>query len=281
MSTLSNPVRNLKESRIVSNGAKDLEKAAKEIRGTIIRLAHASGSPHVGSCLSCADILAALYFGKLRLEPWQRRDIFIMSKGHAAMALYSALYARGIIDKKILSGYYKNNGTLPAHLDRFSAKGVEVSAGSLGHGFNIGLGLAFGLKKKNDPRQVYVLLGDGETQEGSIWEGALFAPKLGIDNFTAIIDYNNLQGYGRAKEICHFEPLRAKWEAFGWQVEEADGHNFSAILRALDASHQGRPKVIIAYTTKGKGVSFMENQLIWHYYIVKDEHKAKALAELE
>jgi transketolase len=281
MSTLSNPVRNLKESRIVSNGTKDLEKAAKEIRGTIIRLAHASGSPHVGSCLSCADILAALYFGKLRLEPWQRRDIFIMSKGHAAMALYSALYARGIIDKKLLSGYYKNNGTLPAHLDRFSAKGVEVSAGSLGHGFNIGLGLAFGLKKKNDPRQVYVLLGDGETQEGSIWEGALFAPKLGIDNFTAIIDYNNLQGYGRAKEICHFEPLRAKWEAFGWQVEEADGHNFSAILRALDASHQGRPKVIIAYTTKGKGVSFMENQLIWHYYIVKDEHKAKALAELE
>ena len=243
-------------------------------------MANRSKSPHVASALSCADILTVLYFSQLRLEPWEDRDIFILSKAHSAMSLYATLAERGIVDQKIIAGYYLNNGTLPAHLDRFSARGIEVSAGSLGHGFNMGLGWAYGFKKKGLERKVYCLIGDGETQEGSIWEGALFAPRLGLDNFTAVIDYNNLQGYGRAREICHFEPLTKKWEAFGWHVEEVDGHDSGDISRALQSDPHGKPKVIIACTRKGKGVSFMEDQLIWHYYVVTDEVRDKALKEL-
>jgi len=258
----------------------DLNKIAKRIRKTIIHLAYNSKGPHVGSALSCVDILTTLYFKKLNLKDWRNRDIFILSKAHSAMALYATLAEKGILDKSILDGYHKNDGTLPAHLDRITARGVEVSAGSLGHGFNMGLGMAYGFKKKNLNRKVYVLIGDGETQEGSIWEGALFAPKLGLDNFTAIIDYNNLQGYGRANEICQFEPLKLKWESFGWDTQEVDGHNFTEIENSLNTDSEGKPKIIIACTTKGKGVSFMEDKLIWHYYIVTDEIKERALKEL-
>lgn len=258
-----------------------MRTVAKKIRKTIIEMANRSKSPHVGSSLSCTDILTALYFDVLRLEPWEERDIFILSKGHAAMSLYSTLAERGIIDRNLLEGYYQNNGTLPAHLDRFSSKGIEVSAGSLGHGFNIGIGMAYGFKKKKNDRKVYALIGDGESQEGSIWEGALFAPVLGVDNFTAILDYNNLQGYGRARNLCSFEPVKAKWEAFGWHGIEIDGHDFTALKGAFTEDSKGKPKIIIAHTTKGKGVSFMEDQLVWHYYIVTDEHKERALSELE
>ena len=258
----------------------ELKSIAKEIRKTIIELANSSKSPHVGSALSCVEIMTALYFKKMNLEPWDDRDIFILSKAHSAMSLYAILAKRKIIDEKLLEGYYKNDGTLPAHLDKFTARGIEVSAGSLGHGFNMGLGMAYAFKKKRDKRKVYVLIGDGETQEGSIWEGAMFAPKLGIDNFTAIIDYNNLQGYGRARDICEFEPVKRKWESFGWLAVEADGHNFQELERAIDVNSEGKPKVIIACTVKGKGVSFMEDKLIWHYYIVTDKIKEEALREL-
>jgi transketolase len=254
---------------------------SKEIRKTIIKLANKSKSPHVGSSLSCVDILTVLYFDVLNFQPWEMRDIFILSKAHAAMALYSTLATRGIIDKKLLDGYYQNEGTLPAHLDRFTAKGVEVSAGSLGHGFNIGLGMAFGFKKKKQNRKVYTVIGDGESQEGSIWEGALFGSKLGLDNFTAIMDYNNLQGYGRARELCSFEPIKSKWQAFGWHAIEINGHDLDDLKGAFCEVTDGKPKIIIAHTTKGKGVSFMQDQLIWHYYIVTDEHKEKALQELK
>jgi transketolase len=258
----------------------DLKKKAKEIRRQILHLAHASKSPHVGSGLSCTDILATLYFSELTLDPWENRDIFILSKGHAAMALYSTLAIRGIINRELLAGYYQNDGTLPGHLDSLAIKGVEASAGSLGHGFNIGLGMAFAFKKLVSSRRVFVVIGDGETQEGSVWEGALFAPRFGLDNFTAIIDYNNLQGYGRPRDLCSFEPLREKWESFGWHVEEADGHDHQNLLQAFQAPSTGKPKVIIARTVKGKGVSFMEDQLIWHYYIVRDDHLQKGLEEL-
>jgi transketolase len=264
----------------VRKSVNDLKSIAKEIRKTIINIAHNSKGPHVGTSLSCVDILTVLYFNVMRLYPWDNRDIFILSKAHAAMTLYSMLSAKGILEERFLEGYYKNDGTLPAHLDRFTAKGIEVSAGSLGHGFNIGLGMAFGFKKRGDDRKVYVLIGDGESQEGSIWEGALFAPKLMLDNFTAIMDYNNLQGYGRARELCSFEPIKSKWQAFGWHTIEIDGHDFDAIKDALTENSTGKPKMIIAHTTKGKGISFMEDQLIWHYYIVTDEHKKRALEEL-
>ncbi len=258
----------------------DMIEISKRIRRKIIDMANRSKGPHIGSSLSCVDILTALYFVILRLEPWEKRDIFILSKGHAAMSLYSTLAVRGIIDEGLLDGYYCDNGSLPAHLDRFTAKGVEVSAGSLGHGFNIGLGIAFGFKKSNYDRKVYALIGDGESQEGSVWEGALFAPKLGLNNFTAVMDFNNLQGYGRAKSICSFEPVRAKWQAFGWHAVDVDGHDLSALKDAFNEDPKGKPKIIIACTTKGKGVSFMEDQLVWHYYVVTDEHRERALQEL-
>jgi len=258
-----------------------MKKISKKIRRTIIEMANQTKTPHVGSSLSCVDILTVLYFDVLRLDNWEERDIFILSKGHAALSLYSTLAVKGIIDEEMLAGYFMNDGTLPAHLDRFTGKGIEVSAGSLGHGFNVGLGIAFGFKKKGEPRKVYAIIGDGESQEGSIWEGALFASKLGLNNFTAIMDYNNLQGYGRARELCHFEPVKAKWQNFGWYTIEIDGHDHKAIKEAFEEDPEGRPKMIIACTTKGKGISYMEDKLIWHYYIVTDGHKEKALEELE
>ncbi|MBI4822901.1 MAG: transketolase [Nitrospirae bacterium] len=258
----------------------ELANISKQIRRTIINMAHMAKSPHVGSSLSCVEILTVLYFDIMKLDPWNERDIFILSKGHAAMCLYGTLSLRGIIDKRLLDGYYQNDGTLPAHLDRFTIKGVEVSSGSLGHGFNIGIGMAYGFKKLNEKRKVYALIGDGESQEGSIWEGALFAPKLGVDNFTAIIDYNNLQGYGRPCEICAYEPIRTKWESFGWHAIEVDGHDIKALHTAFCQDSEGKPKIIIAHTIKGKGVSFMENCLGWHYFIISDKNKEDALKEL-
>ena len=258
-----------------------MKKISKKIRRTIIEMANQTKTPHVGSSLSCVDILTVLYFDVLRLDNWEERDIFILSKGHAALSLYSTLAVKGIIDEEMLAGYFMNDGTLPAHLDRFTGKGVEVSAGSLGHGFNVGLGIAYGFKKKEQTRKVYAIIGDGESQEGSIWEGALFASKLGLNNFTAIMDYNNLQGYGRARELCHFEPVKAKWQNFGWYTIEVDGHDHKAMKEAFEEDPEDRPKMIIACTTKGKGISYMEDKLIWHYYIVTDGHKEQALEELE
>ncbi len=257
-----------------------LKQTANAIRKSIITMANQSKSPHVGSCLSCTDILTTLYFKVMNLEPWEQRDIFILSKAHAAMALYAALARRGLMETSLLKGYYRNDGTLPAHLDRNTASGIEVSAGSLGHGFNMGLGMAYGFQKKGSSQKVYALIGDGESQEGSIWEGAMFAAKLKLHNFTAIMDHNNLQGYGRPTEVCSFEPMRDKWDAFGWHVREADGHDFESLQQALSCHSHGKPKMIIARTTKGKGISFMEDELIWHYYIVTDHHRQKCLEEL-
>lgn len=258
---------------------KKLQNIANEVRKLIIDVACRSKSAHVGSSLSCVDILVSLYFHQLNidLKNWDNRDIFVLSKAHGAMAFYAVLSLKGIIDDKILKQYLQNDGTLPAHLDRFTNKAIEASAGSLGHGFNMALGIAYGYKLRNDNRKVYTLIGDGESQEGSIWEGALFASKLGIDNFTAIMDHNNLQGYGRPTEICHFEPIADKWKAFGWQVERVGGHNFQELIKAYNKPGIGKPKIIIADTCKGKGVSFMENEMKWHYFIVTKELKQKAL----
>lgn len=261
---------------------KDLIQIAEEVRKLIIEVAHRSKSAHVGSSLSCVDLLVALYFNELHIDEkkWSGRDIFILSKAHAAMALYAVLTRKGLMDKETFIKYLQNDGTLPAHLDRFTAKGIEASAGSLGHGFNIALGMAYGYKIKQNTRKVYTLIGDGESEEGSIWEGALFAPKLEIDNFTAILDYNNLQGYGRPNEICSYEPIIDKWKSFGWETCRINGHNFIEIDNALKKPNNGKPKIIIAETVKGKGVSFMENELKWHYFIVTDEFREKAMQDL-
>jgi len=262
---------------------KKLIGVSKRVRRLVIDAACRSRSAHVGSALSCVDLLVALYFHELKIDmdDWDNRDIFILSKAHAAMALYATLTEKGLITKEVFKGYFQNDGTLPAHLDRFAvARGIEVSAGALGHGFNMALGMAYGYKLKKDKRRTFVLIGDGESEEGSIWEGALFASRLGIDNLTAILDYNNLQGYGRPRELCYYEPLVDKWKAFGWEVYKVDGHNFDEILKAFSGPNNGRPKIIIANTVKGKGVSFMEDEMKWHYFIVTDELKEEALKEL-
>jgi len=271
-----NPV-DLKENKITT-----LKETTLKARRLIIEMAARSKSAHVGSALSCVDLLVATYFSQMHIvkKDWPNRDIFVLSKGHAAMALYVVLALKGLIEKKSLLGYFQNEGTLPAHLDRFTGDPIEASAGSLGHGFNMALGMAHGYKLRKDKRKIFTLIGDGESQEGSIWEGASFGAKLGLSNVTAMLDFNNLQGYGRPKEICYYEPVCDKWRSFGWEPYEVDGHDFSEILEAFQKPHKGKPKIIIAKTIKGKGVSFMEDELKWHYFIVTEELKEKALKEL-
>lgn len=261
---------------------KQLNQIANETRKLIIEVACRAKAPHVGSALSIVDILVSIYFHGLHIDEddWDNRDIFVLSKAHASLALYSILTLKGLMDRKTLMGYFQNDGTLPGHLDRFSHKGIEISAGALGHGFNIAIGMAYGYKLKKDKRKIFVLIGDGESQEGSIWEGALFAPKLGISNLTAILDYNNLQGYGSPAEICNFEPIIDKWKSFGWDVNVVDGHNISEIIAVMEKPQGEKPKIVIANTCKGKGISFMENEMKWHYFIVTDDLKEKALQEL-
>lgn len=245
-----------------------------------MHIANLAGSPHIGSALSCADILTALYFDILNLEDYDNRDLFILSKAHSAMALYATLYEKGLLTKEEMEGYYQNGGSLPAHTDRFTNPYIEISAGSLGHGLPMAVGMAHALKLDKSNRKVFVLMGDGESQEGSVWEAAMLAPKLELNNLTVLIDRNNLQGYGRADELLSYEPIDKKFEAFNWEVLRINGHNANAIK---DAVHMktNKPKMIICDTIKGKGVSFMEDQLIWHYYIVTDEIKQKAIVELE
>ena len=258
-----------------------LHKIANDIRRTIINMAHLSKSPHVGSALSCTDILTTLYFKVMNITNpiSDTRDYFILSKAHSAMALYATFLQKGFMSQKQIDGYYQNDGTLPAHTDKDTSDFVEISAGSLGHGLPIAVGIANSIKLAEDINKVYVLMGDGEIQEGSVWEAAMLAPKLKLNNLTVLIDHNNLQGYGRATELLEFYPLKEKWESFGWSVYEVNGHDYEAIERVTTLNSE-KPKVIICKTIKGKGVSFMEDQLIWHYYMVTDEIKEKALKEL-
>jgi len=257
-----------------------MKQTAVNIRKNILHIANLAGSPHVGSALSCVDILSTLYFDVLHLEDYENRDLFILSKAHSAMALYATLYEKGLLSRDVMEGYYQNDGTLPAHTDKDTNPYIEISAGSLGHGLPMATGMAHALKLKKSDRQVYVLMGDGESQEGSVWEAAMLAPHLELDNLTVFIDRNNLQGYGRASELLSYEPIDKKFEAFNWEVLRVDGHNHQAIKQAVEFK-TNKPKMIICDTIKGKGVSFMEDQLIWHYYVVTDEIKEKATIELE
>lgn len=258
-----------------------MKDISKRIRRNILRMANVSKSPHVGSALSCADIMTVLYHRVLNLPvpADDTRDYFLLSKAHSAMCLYSTLNSKGLLSDETMMSYYQNGGALPAHTDRFTNDYVEISAGSLGHGLPIGLGIAKAMKLQKRNNRVFVLMGDGESQEGSVWEAAMLAPSLGLDNLTAMIDYNNLQGYGRARELVAYEPVKDKWESFGWNTLCIDGHDHDAIFEAL-TSASDKPKMIICNTIKGKGVSFMEDQLIWHYFIVTDEHMKNALEEL-
>ena len=258
-----------------------------DIRRLILTLAHRAKSGHVGSALSCADILFALYFDFLKIDPknpsWPERDRFILSKGHAASALYATLALRGFFKEEfLLEQYLKEGGPFPGHPSSKMLPGIEASTGSLGHGLPIGVGLALAIKRSGASHRTVVLVSDGECDEGSVWEAILAAGNWKLGSLTCIVDYNKIQSFGRVSDIMELEPFAEKWRAFKWHVQVADGHSVSALTSALKSTgttpHQ--PSVIIANTVKGKGVSFMENTVDWHYWPPNDEQFALALREL-
>jgi transketolase len=263
-----------------------LENISNELRITSLEMINRRGAGHPGGSLSVADIITALYFKKMKIDPTtpnkDDRDRFVLSKGHASAVLYAALSKRGFFPEEDLKNWGNLDCHLQGHPDRMKTPGVDISTGILGHGINIGAGIALAAKINKKAYRTYVLLGDGEIQGGIIWEGAMTAAKFGLDNLTLILDYNNVQLDGLVHEIMPLEPLAEKWKAFNFAVLEIDGHNMREILEALDYVERihGRPTIIIAYTVKGKGVSFMENRNKWHGLAPDDQELAKAKNEL-
>lgn len=263
------------------------EKAC-DIRTDIIEMLHEAGSGHPGGSLSCTDIMTALYFGGvLDHDPEnpskEDRDRFIMAKGHAAPALYATLAEAGYLPVEELKTLRKIGSRLQGHPDSNLCPGVEVSTGSLGQGLSIAAGLAAGLRLKGLSSRVFALMGDGECEEGQVWEAATFAAHQKLGNLIGIVDLNGLQIDGKVDDVCASGTLAGKFEAFGWEVHEVDGHDVDALvslLADLKASDDSRPKAVIAHTVKGKGVSFMEDQAGWHGKAPNDEETQRALAEI-
>lgn len=260
---------------------------AARIRRHSVEMTHKANSSHVGSCLSTAELLAALYGKILHVDPlqptWPYRDRFILSKGHGCAVYYAVLAEVGFFPIEWLATFYQNGSYLPGHATHTNLSGVEVSTGSLGHGLSIATGMALAAKRDDKPYRVFCLLSDGECDEGSTWEPVLFAPQHKLDNLIAIVDYNKIQSLGTVKEVMDLDPLAEKWRAFGWAVREIDGHHLDEIENTLSAVpfEPGRPSCVIAHTVKGKGVSFMENKLLWHYRSPQGEEFEAALAELK
>jgi transketolase len=265
----------------------DTRELARRIRIHALRMTSAGGSAHVGAVLSMADIIAVLYGGVLRVDPaapaWPGRDRFILSKGHAGAGVYAALAERGFFPLERLATHYQNGSDLSGHVSHKGIPGVEVSTGSLGHGLSVGAGMAYGARLDGRTHRVVVLLSDGECDEGSNWEAILFAAHHRLERLLAIVDYNGIQSLARVADTLELEPFAAKWKAFGWGVLEVDGHDHAVLRRALTAPppRPGRPTVVIAHTIKGKGVSFMENTVLWHYRTARGDEFERALAELE
>jgi transketolase len=264
----------------------ELEKMAKQLRRDVITMIATAGSGHPGGSLSAADIVTALYFKVMRHNPkdpqWPDRDRFVLSKGHAAPILYAALAECGYFPVEELSTLRKLGSRLQGHTDRTLTPGVEMSAGSLGQGLSYGIGIALAGRLDKRDYQVYVLLGDGECEEGQVWEAAMFAPHHRVDKLTAIIDHNDLQLDGKVCDIMGIEPLADKWRAFNWHVLEINGHDIKEILQALKKAQEvkGKPTVIIAHTIKGKGVSFMEGNVDFHGKAPNPQETEQALKEL-
>ncbi|HJH44234.1 MAG TPA: transketolase [Rubneribacter badeniensis] len=266
----------------------ELERRARDMRVDIVRMIAEAGSGHPGGSLSCTDILCALYFGgAMEHDPqnprWEGRDRFILAKGHAAPALYAALAHAGYFPREELATLRKLGSRLQGHPDSNQLPGVEVSTGSLGQGLSIAAGAAAGLALDGKPQTVFALLGDGECQEGQVWEAAMFAAHRGLDNLVAVVDRNHLQIDGDTADVCDPGDVGAKFAAFGWSVREVDGHDIPALveaLRAAKAERAGKPCVLVAHTVKGKGVSFMEGQAGWHGKAPNAEQLAAALADL-
>jgi len=263
----------------------ELKKIAKELRRDIVTLLARAGAGHPGGSLSEIDILTALYFHALNVNPKSpkdpKRDYFILSKGHASPGMYSVLAKKGFFPKKELDSFRQINSLLQGHTD-IKVPGVEMSAGSLGMGLSFANGVALGLKLDKKPNHVFVMLGDGETQEGEVWEAAMNASFHKLDNITAILDRNRIQNDDFVIDTLDIEPVADKWKAFGWNVKEIDGHDMKQIVKVLDESknNKGKPLMIIAQTVKGKGVSFMENNPEFHGKAPNQEELKIALKEL-
>lgn len=262
---------------------KNTEELAKKIRRHALRMTSHGGSSHIGSVFSMADIVAVLYGSIMRLDPknpkWPERDRFILSKGHAGAGIYAALAERGYFDIQVLDTHYQDGSILSGHVSHKGVPGVEFSTGSLGHGLPVAAGMAFSAKLDNKSHRVFVLLGDGECDEGSNWEAILFAAHHKLNNLVAIIDYNKLQSLGSVSETMGLEPFAEKWISFGWRVKEINGHDHTEIGQVLSTlpSESEKPACIIAHTIKGKGVSFMENSVLWHYRTARGEEYDAAL----
>jgi transketolase len=252
--------------------AVSLRQAAARLRGRVVEMSHRAQAAHLASCLSCCDILAAAYWHVLRVDPARPddplRDRFILSKGHAAAALYAALAFRGFFDTALLDSFCCDGSKLAEHPPAKTLPGVEAATGSLGHGLPIGAGMALAARVQQRNYRVFALLSDGECNEGSVWEAAMFAAGQRLGNLCVIVDYNKWQATARSDETLALAPLRDKWAAFGWDAHEVDGHDVADLARrmsALPATPEGRPVALIAHTVKGKGVSFMEDDNNWHY----------------
>jgi transketolase len=261
------------------------QELALKIRRHVLEMTHTAKSSHIGAAFSIADIVAVLYGKVLAKYPgmpkWPERDRFILSKGHAGAAVYAALAESGYFPAPELANYYANGSILSGHISHY-VPGVEISTGSLGHGLSVGAGMALAAKKDSKSHRVFVLMGDGECDEGSNWEAALFAAHHELSNLIIIIDNNKIQSLAPVAETIRLEPFADKWRAFGFEVHEVEGHDHAALAETLDikAFSGDKPHCVIAHTTKGKGVSFMENSVLWHYRSPQGAEYENALKEL-
>ena len=260
---------------------------AKKIRLHCVKMANTGGGSHIGSALSIADLLAVLYADILTFDPKEpkapNRDRFILSKGHAGAAVYAVLAESGFFSNEKLATHYKNGSNLSGHVSHKGIPGVELSTGSLGHGLNVGVGMAKAAKLDKKGHKIFVLLSDGECDEGSVWEAAMFASHHKLENLVALIDYNKIQSLDSVENTLTLEPFKNKWESFGWNAVEINGHDHKQIkLELLNVPYiANKPSVYICNTTKGKGVSFMENSVLWHYRSPQGEEFHNAIEELE
>ena len=271
---------------ITSERIEELKRLCTETRKWIVKMIASSGTGHVGGSLSCVEILVTLYFRQLRIDPqrprWPQRDRMLLSKGHAGPALYSVLALRGYFPTDELYTLDQPGTRLSKHVDRVKLPAADISAGMLGQGLSMGVGMALGARMTENPSHVYVILSDGEQQCGQTWEAAMAGAKYGLDNLTAILDRNMMQVDGLTEDIMPIEPLASKWRAFGWNVLEVDGHSVEQLVDAYDAAlaHEGQPTIIIAQTIKGGGISFTAGKVHWHNQVFTEEQARIALAEL-
>jgi transketolase len=275
------------QSNATVDDALEIHTLANKIRLHAVRMTNRAKSAHVGSSLSMAELLAVLYRRVLRVRPETlddpNRDRLILSKGHGCAGLYAVLAECGFFPRDWLESFYLDGAKLPGHATAHNIPGVEVSTGALGHGLSISCGMALAAKRDGRPYRVFAVLSDGECDEGSTWEAVLFAGHHHLENLVAVVDYNKIQSLGRVEEVLDLEPFADKWTAFRWAVREVDGHDVDALDKAFRELpfERGKPSCLIAHTVKGKGVSFMEDKLLWHYRIPQGDEYERAIAELE